>query len=89
MSATNKTQTSDNNLTPTELLLESVKKNDLETIENLIKDNKALLSDKHPYTGKTILSTACSEEGIQPSTIEILIELGADLEGDAETNLYT
>ncbi|CAH1370781.1 unnamed protein product [Tenebrio molitor] len=84
MSATNKTQTSDNNLTPTELLLESVKKNDLETIENLIKDNKALLSDKHPYTGKTILSTACSEEGIQPSTIEILIELGADLEGDAE-----
>jgi transient receptor potential cation channel subfamily A protein 1 len=73
-----------NDLTPTELLLESVKKNDLETIENLIKDNKALLSDKHPYTGKTILSTACSEEGIQPSTIEILIALGADLEGDAE-----
>jgi hypothetical protein len=88
MSATNKrmdlTRTTSFCPPPETVLLDSVKKNDTETVEVLIKANKALLSYKYPFTAKTIVATACSEEGVHPLTIQTLIELGADLEGDAE-----
>ncbi|XP_063922932.1 transient receptor potential cation channel protein painless-like [Zophobas morio] len=69
---------------PETVLLESVKKNDVETVKGLINSNKHLLTYEYPFTSKTILLTACTEADVQPSTIQTLIDLGANLEGNAD-----
>ncbi|XP_044255755.1 transient receptor potential cation channel protein painless-like [Tribolium madens] len=69
---------------PETVLLESVKKNDLETITTIIKANATLLHHQYPYTSKTILPVACSEPDVAPITVETLINLGADVQGTAE-----
>ncbi|XP_063923216.1 transient receptor potential cation channel protein painless-like [Zophobas morio] len=69
---------------PHTVLLESVKNNDIKTVEALINSNKDLLTYKYMFTGKTILLTACTEVDVEPLTIQTLIDLGANLEGNSE-----
>ncbi|EFA02836.1 painless isoform X1 [Tribolium castaneum] len=66
---------------PETVLLESVKKNDTESMKTVIKANPSILQHLYPYTSQTILSLACSEPGVAPDTVNQLIELGADIEG--------
>ncbi|XP_044755452.1 transient receptor potential cation channel protein painless [Coccinella septempunctata] len=75
--------------TPEELLLDAVKSNKIQKIKTLVKENERLLSAEYPYPyfGK-ILYVACSEQGISPETVQLLLQLGAkpfeETEGQGE-----
>lgn len=68
---------------PEEILLESVKKNNLNSISTIIESNEDLLKYVYPFPyEKTILPIACSEENTSPETIQLLIDLKANISGD-------
>lgn len=66
--------------TPADRLLDYVRRNDVQGIQTLIRENRHLLSHVYDYPHhKTILQICCCKEGVQPAVIEALVGLGANL----------
>ncbi|KAL1506300.1 hypothetical protein ABEB36_005690 [Hypothenemus hampei] len=64
--------------TPEEELLEAVQKNYSNKIQQLLIHNRKILEYVYPDYQKPILLIACSSEGIEAETVEILLNFGAN-----------